>query len=270
MWNLVESTDITDYTRVVFESSHVKLMSDENDFRCMRAVKDICEGTVLLVEHCLAGDQFFIKNCVRVDSELYKNLYPRTAKSLNPDDCMKKIQKNAFGSSEKDSYIIGSRISNFNHKTMPNTYHRTITCSFGEHITSTIYYVIAIEDICKGDEITITYGDYSSDSTHKSFMTENDVGFEDLKEKHNVSSPDAKRIVDQYFQNSKSRELVLIHELAREGLYFTKNGWIASTRWMKSNEVENDGEFSTAVQRRINILGHQIIHLSILGTKKRR
>ena len=268
MWNLVESTDITDYTRVVFESSHVKLMSDENDFRCMRAVKDICEGTLLLVEHCLAGDQFFIKNCVRVDSELYKNLYPRTdlyprtAKSLNSDDCMKKIQKNAFGSSEEDSYIIGSRISNFNHKTMPNTYHRVFTCSFGEHITSSIYYVIAIEDICKGDEITITYGDYSSDSTHKSFMTENDVGFEDLKEKHNVSSPDAKRIVDQYFQNSKSRELVLIHELAREGLYFTKNGWIASTRWIKSNELENDGEFSTAVQRRINILGNQIIHLN--------
>lgn len=260
MWNLVESTDITEYTRVVFESSHVKLMSGENDFRCMRAVKDIHEGAVLFVEHCLEGNQVFIKNCVRVDSELFKNLYPRTTNSLNPDDCMKKIQKNAFGSPEKDRYIIGSRISNFNHKTIPNAFHYRITCRFNEHITATIYCVHAIKNICKGDEITIKYSDYSLDSTHKSFMTETDVGFEDFKERHSYS-PIAKRIIDQYFQQVKSRQTVLTHELAREGLYFTKNGWVASTRWMKSNEVENDGEFSMSVQRRINILGNQIIHL---------
>jgi hypothetical protein len=260
MWNLVDSTDITEYTRVVFESSHVKLMSDENDFRCMRAVKDIHEGAVLLVEHCLEGDQIFIKNCVHVDSELFKNLYPRTTNSLNPDDCMKKIQKNAFGSSEEDRYIIGSRISNFNHKTMPNAFHYRITCRFNEHITTTIYCVHAIKNICKGDEITIKYSDYSSDSTHKSFMTETDVGFEDFKERHS-SSPISNRIIDQYLQQTKCRQMVLIHELAREGLYFTKGDWVASTRWMKSNGIKDDSEFSVAVQRRINDIGNKIKHL---------
>ena len=60
MLKFVETVDTTEYTRVVFENSHVKLMSDENDFRCMRAVKNICEGTLLLVEHCLEGDSVFL------------------------------------------------------------------------------------------------------------------------------------------------------------------------------------------------------------------
>jgi len=236
------------YTQVVFESPSMKLMADSNDFRCMRALTNICAGTLLLVEHCLDGNVNLVKNCIRTDPELYKNLYPRTATSLNPDDAVRKLKKNAFGSLAEDTCILGCRISNFNHKTLPNAYHQRIRCPLGKDSQqTTMFQVVAIEDICKDDEITISYGDYSEDSTHRSFMTDKDNVFEDFKTKHKICvSEDAKRVIEEYFEQPKSRELVVRQELARQGLYSTPEGVIPSHRWLQSNGVENESQFKSA------------------------
>jgi len=69
-----------------------------------------------------------------------------------------------------------------------------------------MFQVVAIEDICKDDEITISYGDCRRYAL--SFMTDKDNVFEDFKTKHKICvSEDAKRVIEEYFEQPKSREL---------------------------------------------------------------
>jgi hypothetical protein len=264
---------MTNFTNVIFESGHINYFTKKDDYRGVRATADIKKGTILLIEHCLMGTSEYLMNTIVHDKELYNALSPRTDKwekqmHITPEkyysEVRKKVEANAFGhdSWENGIWNLGFKLSSFNHSTVPNSINIWRKEPLGG-ISQYYVYVKTINDISKGDEITISYGDGINSATGHNFISP------DSEITHNISvacygsdkDEFAARIIDQYIEKHDSVVFLRRQELARNGLYCINNGGIITTsKWLKKMKevLPNENNNDVLVHKQIEMLDNQV------------
>jgi len=264
---------MTNFTNVLYESSHINYFTKKDDYRGVCATADIKKGTVLLVEHALAGTSDYLMNSLVHDEELYNALSPRTNKweeqmHITPEkyysEVRKKVEANAFGhdSWENGIWNLGFKLSSFNHSTVPNSINIGRKEPLGE-ISQYYVYVKTIDDLSKGDEITMSYGDGVNSATGHNFISpESDITHNVLVACYSRDKDEfANRIIDQYFGKFESVALLRRQELARNGLYSINDGGIITTPiWLKKMKevLPNEDDTAVLVQKQIEMLDNQV------------
>ena len=156
------------YTNIIFKSRKVIFNEEDNGYHKVRALEDIKEGEILLMEqlaaHQTAGKVIaYVKN----NKELFKSLYPRT-KEYSYEDvkeqemkilAKEKVERNVFAVNTKDGayYAIGLYISKFNHSDTPNTDNIIHTITSKDNKQLTLASVKTNKGIKKGEELFIDY-----------------------------------------------------------------------------------------------------------------
>ena len=231
-------------TNTIFKSNKFSVEIKDNDYRYVRAKKQIKKGDLLLVEHCyLTKNISDLPNFILHSPELFDNLYPRKEKWTEQllseegqtDDFMtliyEKAQKNAFGICyRKDKYCLGLDISNFNHAISPNAYVKNKTYFIDENVSVFIMYLISDQEINIDEEITISYGNaYFGDNAclidYGNVLTEADILVE--------------KIMNQYIRKKICIDIILKHIAMFHGLYILPDDLICpTTRFMKTFNKE--------------------------------
>jgi len=239
----------TAYTKVLFQHGSVDVFTRENDYRFARATGNIRKGSLLLLEHAIRGpDGDSLIKITQKDSLLYNALYPRNAdwtmdiahaKSSEVTDLKEKVLANGFKNDE--SWIIGCRVSNFNHSSSPNAIVGPITLHCGNNLGIGFICVEAASDIASGEEITISYGDGKRSGTGFDFISDSDIAVD--PEYVMKTTMLAKRIATQYCGSDVGMARVAEQELARLGVYTGEKECIfAAPRWIDYSNARFPGQ----------------------------
>jgi hypothetical protein len=178
-------TDILTPYNTIYKNSRISFeIDEEKDYRFVKAIKDIRQGEIILIEHLLYSDDYeenaqnsIVMNTL-YNEELFNGLYPRDYK-YNLDDILNgnnkeklidilalKITKNMFKIKEinegieKSTIILGNDYVRFNHnKDKPNINYNHFKINIPHiNIPIFIYYMVAFKDIKEVEELTINYG----------------------------------------------------------------------------------------------------------------
>lgn len=271
------------YTRILFESSSITPVI-KNDFRSIKAKKDIQEGELLLIEHVLKCSLTDMTPIVQYTPDLFNTLCPRktidTSKLVeNPmlpipqeikNILKNKILQNSFRHPD-GSLILGNRISSFNHNAIPNTtcYPREIDIRI-QNYYPTVMCIIALKNISAGQEITISYGYHSPDNVHD-FMNKNQDTLDafntvknNKKNKYNKQHPCVTRICQQYFEiEQKNMDDIIYQQLAIEGVY--NSTWsfypykMVSQKYINSigSTKDLECELNRTIKKKIELFTHR-------------
>ena len=217
----------TPITNTIFKSNKISFETTKDDYRSVKAVKEINIGEILLIEHCYASNNFnHLSNVVIYSQELFNNLYPRkmlwdeeTIINNIPDEiidlCAEKIQKNCFKRDGK--YAIGLDISNFNHSISANATATCVDVNVEQIVCCFISYVYAHKFINIGEEINIYYNKNIYFGDGDTIETANvDVEFK-------LSNHYINKIVLQYVKKDICKHIVLKHICIYYGLYITND-----------------------------------------------
>ncbi|KAJ3136153.1 glutamine-dependent NAD(+) synthetase [Physocladia obscura] len=173
MEEVVNQSQRTKHTAILFQHSSVKCYCDNNDgSQKIRATDDIRAGSVLLIEHVVFGNAKFIRRVLKVDSAFSVQLHPRSAISESEhrgdfSDIDAKIEANAFFGAD-GTLRLGPAATRFNHSCTPNCIvryayeHSPFAFRDGERRDgfATIY---SVSDIKPGDEICYQYNIHAHD-----------------------------------------------------------------------------------------------------------
>jgi hypothetical protein len=203
-----------------FKSDNI-IFDEINDYKLVKASKDIKKGEILLIEHCYTAKNGHIslQNLVRNTPILFDSLCPRNIKwnqsmlsdtSENIKSIVKeKLMKNCIINNE--DIIVGIDISSFNHSTNPNSIIKSCNLnSFAyKPIKNNLVYVVAYEDIKMGDEILTWYGDGY-------FGENNNISFNVEEYKNYINDIALKYTKTDVFLNT-----TILHTCINHGLYIT-------------------------------------------------
>lgn len=154
------------YTQVVFRNDLVEVDHDvKTDQYSVRAIEDLKAGTLVLLEHVVAGSMLQVVSAVSVCPTLRSMLYPRKASrhassQERQQEAEEAVAMNAFDFDGVS--VIGAAFSMFNHSCKPNC-HMDLADKIGTKLTSKdtadvrIYGMWTHRAITAGDELTIDY-----------------------------------------------------------------------------------------------------------------
>lgn len=151
-------------TGVVLHDDIEFKLSDNGAFS-VRAKVDLRPGKLVLLEHIVYGNMEDMHAALMHDFSLCDTLYPRTATVDNST----KISFNMF--SFNGIYVLGDKISKFNHSCNANAFLTVADRVNGDYI----YGVWIVANIKAGEEVTLDYTSGGDVELH-----------DNNKEKHNV------------------------------------------------------------------------------------
>jgi hypothetical protein len=228
-------------TYVVFEHPACTF-DDSNNVHKVIASRDIKEDTILLVEHVYHdegdnGTAVRLTHLVQCDSRLYNSLYPRTSEWTEdvvngpPERVIyEKLQKNVF--KKECGFLLGERISWFNHSLEPNCYSYHIATPLQTEVNAHMMCVIALRPISAGEELCICY------SPNIKFVDGEpvDMGLS-LPVIPTEASIDTKRkihtLIREYMKGDVARSVIIIHISMYYGLYLTRDMMCPTERFIK-------------------------------------
>lgn len=165
-------------TNVIFRSPRIETKEMEIGYKVMAAEeKPILQGTVLLVEHVMAGDltnDGLVREMLNCHEKAFNTLLPIRGVKWSSDfyQCdhlapelrnllTEKINGNAYGAGNRKVFLLGCEITHFRDEGGDAPNAMVMSNYWGEISGKVPFYtlsVIATRDISPGEEVIITYG----------------------------------------------------------------------------------------------------------------
>lgn len=155
------------YTRVLFQSEQVNLVYDATTGQySVRASSPIKAGTLILLEHVVAGSMLEVVSAISVCPVLRSTLYPRKPirgwAKQRQGDAEEAAAMNAF---DFDGVtVIGAAFAMFNHSCKPNCHMDMadsvkfkVTANSKDAIDVRVYGMWTHRAVSSGEELTIDY-----------------------------------------------------------------------------------------------------------------
>ena len=208
------------YTGIVYQhpAFHIQV---HDGYRSMRVNSAVAQDTLLLIEHVIRAPVDVLGTVLSHDVKLFDALFPRGVggETLSRDEqCIQKIQRNAFKDSDSSMLVLGQTISCINHR-----------CDFNAAVVQqnvegggVFACVYATKSLDQDSEVFIMYGKGAGhgewDFACPCGMT--DTERECIRPASAPVCPAARTYIRDYFSTMQFKQSLLFQTMALHGLYW--------------------------------------------------
>jgi hypothetical protein len=228
-------------THTIFKSHKFSFEWDkETDNRYVKAIEDIYEGDLILIEHSITTNNLednyntIVLN-ILYNENLFNQLYPRK-KNYNVDEVInskiddeyieaitEKIEKNCFRTANKNNDKIYHSLPidfvKFNHSKEPNiNYHHIVIDVPNLENPIFIFYAVCCKDILKGKELLINYGNeyFKEDTNLTQYMDKSQYCFKKNYKK-------IMKKINNYLDSTECKDILFNHHFFINGLIYVNS-----------------------------------------------